>query len=129
LLEAAAVWILDNAYGRSVDLSPCFNTPEEAALGLDSRTPGKFKFIGSKDELASDTPRLRSRPDFEDSVEFEYEIPNSEANREKPGQMREIEATEQIDIDVLPSQVRNERGRQSNSVDRLIVNSMPSGAY
>jgi len=37
LLEGAAVWILDNAFGKKVDFSPCFEKPETVALGRDSR--------------------------------------------------------------------------------------------
>lgn len=37
LLEGAAVWILDNAFGKKVDFSPCFNQEETVALGRDSR--------------------------------------------------------------------------------------------
>ena len=37
LLEASAIWILDNAYGRMVDLSPCFDSEARLALGTDSR--------------------------------------------------------------------------------------------
>ena len=38
LLEAGAIWILDNAYGSTVDFSPCFDTKEKLALGRDART-------------------------------------------------------------------------------------------
>ncbi|RBP51226.1 hypothetical protein [Arenicella xantha] len=37
LLDGAAVWILDNAFGNKVDFSPCFETAETVALGRDSR--------------------------------------------------------------------------------------------
>ena len=37
LLEAGAIWILDNAYGAMVDFSPCFDTEEKLALGQDAR--------------------------------------------------------------------------------------------
>ena len=38
LLEAVAIWILDNAYGGMVDFSPCFDTREKLALGRDARS-------------------------------------------------------------------------------------------
>ncbi len=37
LLEAGAIWILDNAYGNMVDFSACFNTEATLALGQDAR--------------------------------------------------------------------------------------------
>jgi hypothetical protein len=37
LLDGAAVWILDNAYGRKIDFTPCFDSQEIIALGRDSR--------------------------------------------------------------------------------------------
>lgn len=37
LLDGAAVWILDNAFGTKVNFSPCFDTQETLALGRDSR--------------------------------------------------------------------------------------------
>ena len=37
LLDGAAVWILDNAFGSKVNFSPCFDTQETLALGRDSR--------------------------------------------------------------------------------------------
>lgn len=37
LLDGAAVWILDNAFGRKVDFTPCFDSEEKLALGRDSR--------------------------------------------------------------------------------------------
>lgn len=37
LLEAGAIWILDNAFGSMVDFSPCFDTDEKLALGQDRR--------------------------------------------------------------------------------------------
>lgn len=37
LLEAGAIWILDNAFGNLVDFSPCFDTDEKLALGRDAR--------------------------------------------------------------------------------------------
>ena len=37
LLEAAAVWVLDNAFGQQAELAPCFKTNEEIALGTDKR--------------------------------------------------------------------------------------------
>lgn len=38
LLEAGAIWILDNAFGRQVDFSPCFDNEKTLALGQDART-------------------------------------------------------------------------------------------
>ena len=37
LLDGAAVWILDNAYGKKIDFGLCFNSPATIALGRDSR--------------------------------------------------------------------------------------------
>ena len=37
LLDGAAVWILDNAFGNKVDFSPCFDNPDTVAVGRDSR--------------------------------------------------------------------------------------------
>ncbi len=37
LLKAGAIWILDNAFGRMVDFSPCFDSDERLNLGQDVR--------------------------------------------------------------------------------------------
>ncbi len=54
LLEGAAVWILDNAFGKKVDFSPCFASEETIALGRDSRAQQ------GKEQVAKnvDTPLL-----------------------------------------------------------------------
>lgn len=45
LLDGAAVWILDNAYGSKVDFTPCFDTPETVALGRDFRAEDAEKIV------------------------------------------------------------------------------------
>ncbi|ORU91729.1 MAG: hypothetical protein A6F72_03055 [Cycloclasticus sp. symbiont of Poecilosclerida sp. N] len=47
LLEAGAIWILDNAFGSMVDFSPCFDTNEKQALGRDSRNQQAKKSLPS----------------------------------------------------------------------------------
>jgi hypothetical protein len=43
LLDGAAVWILDNAYGKKVNFTRCFNSPDTIALGRDSRAEAAKK--------------------------------------------------------------------------------------
>ena len=37
LLDAAAVWVLDNAFGQSADISPCFASQGVQNIGTDRR--------------------------------------------------------------------------------------------
>ncbi|GHA04973.1 hypothetical protein GCM10008090_13120 [Arenicella chitinivorans] len=58
LLDGAAVWILDNAFGNKVDFSPCFDNPDTVAVGRDSR------------QRAAD--RLADRADTQEQPEVSY---------------------------------------------------------
>jgi hypothetical protein len=111
LLDGAAVWILDNAYGKKVDFTPCFNSQETIALGRDSRAEDAKRIELSQSVDAPEAVEVEDQANVEvlsEAVEVE-----DQANVEVLSEAVEVE--DQANQETLP----NAEGPLSEAEDLL----------
>jgi hypothetical protein len=92
LLDGAAIWILDNAYGSKVDLTPCFDSKETIGLGRDAR--------------AEDAKRAKAEA-LAEAVAVAKAKVKAKVKAKKPTEVAEqaVEVEDQTNEDILASAV------------------------
>lgn len=136
LLEAGAIWILDNAFGNFVDFAPCFDTDEKLALGQDARfdrikarRAALLAKTGDFDEPLTETTATTSPPESAQQDAQQQDAPSDTAStglaeaEVNPEQLAAQQATEQAALKTareskqaaLAKQVETERAKAAQA--------------